>query len=395
VENYIQRARARTDQRLTESAAFFQGEVERARQTIEGLENQKLTFEIQHADLLPDSPNGVQSGLADLRVELTELERQRDAAKLRAESLEETLAASPAMVAVSAGAGVAGNPLEQELRQAEGQLSESLTTLRMTERHPDVVALRQKIAAIRQRMEQTTASAVVPAAVMTPNPKRQELELLLTKAKADIEAYEKGRQQLQARLQTANSQSEQLFPVRAEYQKLTRRIEDAQRQLSFWEDNLRRVQVVQAAESGDRGLRLRFLKPAGVEAQPVSPRMSQVLAAAMLLSLAAGALAVFLGHQTDETFRRTSDLAEATSLPIFGTISEIASAQQRRLRQLRCLVLYPLNAAAMAALVALMVAVVYYSLHRPATPIRPAQQAAAPAAQAAAAPALSAVQGRE
>lgn len=393
VENYIQRSRNQTDQRLSESAAFFAQEAQRAREAIEALENQKLKFEIKHSGLLPDSPFGLQSSLAELRLELSELERQREAARLRIDSLAESLAASPPMIPASAAPASSGNPLEQELRQTEARLSECLTILRMTERHPDVVALRQKAASLRDQLGQ---GQNLPAAAqpMIANPKRQELELLLTKAKADFEAYDKGCAQLQQRVDAAHAQSEQLYPVRAEYQKLTRQIEDAQRQLAFWEDNLRRVEVVRAAANGDRGIQLRFLKPAA-EPQAVSPRMAQVLAAAVLLALGAGALAVFLGHQSDLTFHRSGELAEATNLPIFGTVSELVSGQQQRVARWRRLVLYPLNAAAMAAVLALMVAVVYFSLHKSATPTR---QLAPPEAQptsSAATPALSSAQGRD
>lgn len=394
IENYIRRARTQTDQRLNESVAFFTQECQRARQTIENLENQKLAFEIQHSGLLPDSPFGLQSSMAELRLELSELERQRESARLRIDSITESLAAAPALIPASAAPLTSSNPLEQELRQTEMRLSECLTSLRMTERHPDVVALRQKIASIRAQLGQGQTSQTVAAPLMITNPKRQELDLLLTKAKADFEAYEKGCAQLRQRIEAANSQSEQLFPVRAEYQKLTRQIDEAQRQLGFWEDNLRRVEVVRAAANGDRGIQLRVLKPAA-NPQAVSPRMAQVMTAALLLALAAGALAVFLSHQSDQTFHRSSDLAEATSLPIFGTVSELESERQQRLARLRTMVLYPLNAAAMAGVLALMVALVYFSLHKPGTlsqdTVRPTAQQQQQ--QPVSAPPLSAAQG--
>jgi hypothetical protein len=147
--------------------------------------------------------------------------------------------------------------------------------------------------------------------------------------------------------------------------KLDREIAQLQRQLGFWEDNLRRLDMIRAAESGDRGIRLAFIQPCGPLTHPVSPQWMQVLMAAVGLGLVAGAAAVLLAHRTDVTFHRGNELASALDLPLLGSVSEILSVRQQRARRVQRLVIYPLNLTAMAAVLVFMAGMLYLNLERP------------------------------
>jgi hypothetical protein len=188
---------------------------------------------------------------------------------------------------------------------------------------------------------------------------------MLANATAERAGYESQLQTVRERIEKLNGQASSLFPVRADYRKLTRDVEQRQRQMAFWEDNLRRVRMALTAESGDRGVKLDFIKPCGEIGRPVSPDLFQVLAAAVALSLLAGTASVFFAHRTDESFGTGDALAAALNLPLFGSVSEIISRKQRSLRRLRNAFVYPMNAAAMGAVLLALVAVLYMSLERP------------------------------
>jgi uncharacterized protein involved in exopolysaccharide biosynthesis len=365
VEGYIRRTRANVDSRLKQAAEFFEGEVTRERKTIEELENKMLNFEISHAELLPDSPLSVQNSLSSLEADASELEQKLQAASMRVKALKESLVGTATS---SISSITARNPdldrLEGKKRQLEAELANCVGTLKMTDRHPDLIVLREQIAEIDKQIAGTQAE-VVTEKHTAANPKRAELELMLTTAAAERSGYETQLAAVRDRIGKLAGDAADLFPVRSDYRKLSRDVEQHQRQLTFWEDNLRRVRMALTAESGDRGIKLDFIKPCSPITRPISPDLTQVLLAAIALSVLAGAGSVFFAHRTDESFGTGDALAGAMGLQLFGSVSEIISRRQRRVRRLRNLFVYPANAAAMGAVMIALMSLLYMNLERP------------------------------
>lgn len=365
VNQYITQARGQIDQRLRQSAAFFENEAAASRARIEELENHKLVYQIEQADLLPDSPSNIQHALAAARSRLAELVQDREAALVQIRTLEAAITQTPELTPKTI---TQRNPeldrLEMEHREAGNQLMLCLNAYGMTELHPDVIALRAKQATLKQRMAETEQE-VVAQRELAVNPKRDELELQLTRARGDFDALIAQHAGMVERIARMEAQTDQMYGVRSAYLKIDREIAQLQRQLSFWEDNLRRLDMVRAAESGDRGIRLAFVKPCGPLTHPVSPQWMQVLMAAIGLGLVAAAAAVLLTHRTDTTFHRGCELAASLNLPLLGSVSEILSVRQQNARRMRRLVIHPLNFAAMAAVVIFMASLLYLNLERP------------------------------
>jgi hypothetical protein len=90
-----------------------------------------------------------------------------------------------------------------------------------------------------------------------------------------------------------------------------------------------------------------------------------VLAASFLLGILAGSLSVFLAHRTDESFSDGDELADTFNLPLIGTVSEIITKQQARVRRVRNMILYPVHAGVMATVLLLMSSLLYLNLERP------------------------------
>ncbi|MCC7147460.1 MAG: hypothetical protein IT443_13530 [Phycisphaeraceae bacterium] len=365
VDNYMSRAKQQLEQSIGQSAGFFRKEVETTRAAIEELENKKLAYEIEHAELLPDNPNNLQASLLELRAELTSLEFKRDNATLTLQSLGKAVSDTPE---ISPKMIKQRNPqldqLQQELNAAQAQLQTCLTTMRMTDQHPDVVDLRAKVDSLKQRLAQTDPE-VVTQREFAANPKRNELDVMIATASAELDGYQKRLNTVQQQIRNIEQQTDRMYPVRAEYLKLTRNISELQSQQSFWEDNLRRVEMVMTADSDDRSVQMHLLKPCGPLSRPISPRLAQVLLAALALGMLGGAAAVFLAQRSDETFRRGSQVTEAFDMPVLGSVSELISIQQQRLRRFRHLVLGPVNVAALAAMLIFAVSLTYLHLEKP------------------------------
>lgn len=365
VKNYIRRTQESMDQRLRESANFFKNEVANSRATIESLETRLLEFEIHNGDLLPESVNGMQERLGSRETELQNMIAQRDAAEVRARNLKEAIEQTPKTIPEQI---TAPNPeltrLLDKQRTLQDQLTNATDVLKMKAAHPDVVILKQRVADLQAVIDKTDKTIVAQEQHKT-NPKRAELELQYTQAQTDHEALSRQIQVVSNQVKEMTAQTGDMFPVRSEYRKLSREVEQAQRQLAFWEDNLRRVDMTLAAEAGKRGIQLDFVRPGGTSAKPVSPNLAQVIMAAIGLGLLAGSLSVFFAHRTDETFASGDDLARAFDMPLLGSVSELISRQQRKVRRVRNMVLYPTNAMLMTAALIGMATVLYLDLEKP------------------------------
>ncbi len=365
VQNYIDRTRVQIEKRLKQTASFFDGEVQHSRKVIDDLENRLLNFEIEHAHLLPDEPGSLQTMLTETHLQAIGLQQEREGVSTLVGTLNEQIDQLPETVPQVT---TARNPqltrLETKRRQLQEQIETRTGIQRMTPKHPELIALHEQIAAIDQQIRDTPAEIVVQKQI-TSNAKRDALELQLAQAQASVASLTQQQQSLQDQITRLNTQTADLFPVRSSYGKLKREAEQAQRQLAFWEGNLRRVQMALAAEAGNRGVILDFIKPCRPLRRPISPDITHVLAAAFALGLSAGGICVYFAHRSDESFSESDRLTEVVDIPLLGSVSEIISQRQRQTRRVRNLVLYPLNTAVMAAVLAVMTSLLYLDLTKP------------------------------
>ncbi len=381
VQGYIDRTRIANTRMLKQSDTFFRKEVARCRAIIEEKEAKSLEFQIRNAQLLPESPTNLQTTLAELQKSLPDLKRQREAAQLRAESLRRAIESTPEQTpSVVTSRNPDKLPLETKLAELKSQLATFVGVNKMTEKHPDLIALRQQIAAMQKELHDTPDEVVTQRASVV-NPKRAELEAQLTSADAEIAALTRQINEADTQSEKLNELASKSFPVRADHRRLTREVEQAQRELTFWEDNLRSVNMAMAAETGDRGIKLDFIQPCTPISRPISPNLSQVVAAAIGLGLIAGGLSLFFAYRTEQSFSDGQRLADAVNLPLLGAVSELVSEQQKAVRRFRRIVLYPLGAAAMLLILLVLAGMLFMSLERTdSKAARETQQTSTPAA---------------
>lgn len=362
VENYISKSRNKMNRSLVESREFFRREVDRYQQRIETLEDELLKFEIDNAQLLPENPNSVQAQVQRLELQLEDLRGEKDAIGLRIASIRRMLDEEPETVP---SLRKAKNPelirLEVELRELESRRHEYISVYKMKPAHPDLQNVEQQIALTRKQMAETDTEVVVGRDIAN-NPKRDELELRISEAQADKQAVTQRIEAVKSQIAKIGESLPEVLPVRTRARKLQRDVDQARAQLTFWEERLRRVDLSLTAEDGERGLNLNFVRPARASGRPISPRMTQVMLAAVLLGIVAGSLSVFFSYRTDDTCASGHRLAAETRLALLGTVSELVTRSYERRRRIRRMILYPINAAAMIAVLVVVIHVVHRDL---------------------------------
>jgi len=365
INEYIDSQRRAHEQKIDNSAEFFRNEVARHRELIRGIESKLLDFEMRHARLLPDSPNSITDSMFEERQALEDAITERNVAVGHVESLEEALASEPTHVETLVNAK---NPeltrLEDERRTVVERISEYTDVLKMKDAHPDLIAARAQLKKIDQAIAEAPAE-VLSERQRIANPKRAELELRLTQARSQAKALTERAARLESRLADLQKESDHVYKVRGQYRGLQREAAEAQRQLAFWEDNLRNAQLALTADAGDMGVRLAVVQPATRPVLPISPDLGQIVVIALVLGFVGGAINVLIAHRSNDTFIDGERAAAAVDLHLFGCVNELTTAQHRRLRHLRNTILYPVNVAAILLVLGSLTALLYADLRRP------------------------------
>lgn len=344
VQVFIEDSRDQREGSLNRAAAFFEQRRGASEQRIEELEAARLAFEIKHAELLPDEQHTLQQRIAETETTLLEARQRKESADRWLSALQQQIAEDKASDEPTVSIVMKPNPqiaaIDEQLEQYQARIEQKLTAERMTRRHPAVVSLQSKIDELRARRADLPAEIQGERRVATsqgPDPTQMSLAQARSEAEAAAAAVKLAETQL-ARLQALNSR---VFPVRSAYRRIERDLGDEQRQVDFWNENLQRVKMARAVETGQDGANLRFVQPCGKLSVPSSPDPIQVLFVALAAGVAVGVLALLASDRTDRTFTNLQDAAADLGLPILGATGELVTARAARWRAFSQRVVFP------------------------------------------------------
>lgn len=365
VDRYMSTTRQALVERAHGSIAYFDRLIEEHRLELEVKQTELGQFEQKNAMLLPEQPYSVQTQLGEAQEQLSMLKTDLEGLDIQRRSLREVLQTEPKTLPSTVHSK---NPeltrLELKMEKLQDKIREYTTTMRMTEQHPEVVALRKQEAELQGTIQDTQIN-VVTSTEEHPNPKRAELELALTAANAERDALKEQISLRHKKIDELSVMSADMLPVRAEYRKLMASVDTSQKDVDYYQNMRRRAENYLTPETGERGVQMEFIRRAEPVSIPVSPNLVQVIIVAGFLGIASGALSVFIAHRTDDSYRNARQVTETTTIPVLGSVSELITRQHRRMRRLRYSILYPMNATAMACVLVLFGAALYLDLQRP------------------------------
>jgi len=227
----------------------------------------------------------------------------------------------------------------ERLRQIEKLKTEMVgLETKTTPRHPDVIRLREQIAALEreaaaaeaaelQKRDEAAKLATAKAeqarndAVNGPGPqlRRRTLENLdaeLAKLRQEEAGIRQTIASFEQRLESAPQRQQ-------EYQLITRDYSAAK---DLYDSLLRRyeeAQLTASMETGNHGERFRILEPALPPEGPSAPNRMRLMIMGLLLAFAAGVAAVLAREQFDTSFHSVDELREFTTVPVLVSIPPI------------------------------------------------------------------------
>ena len=225
------------------------------------------------------------------------------------------------------GAGPGGVGGAFRLREAERTLQE--LRLRYTEQHPDVVAQRDLVAAMRSGAVASSEPSALPRDKprnrSVPNPIFEQLKVRnvendsavaslqrqivdATRERDRLEEIARGAPQLQADYANVNRDYEVL---RKNYDDLLARRES--------------MRISSAAEADGDKVKVQVIDPPQIPQNPVAPKRVVLMSAVLAAGLGAGVGLALLLVQMDQSFHTIEDLREM-GFPVVGGVSLIGAA---------------------------------------------------------------------
>lgn len=219
------------------------------------------------------------------------------------------------------------------IQELESRLEELL--LRYTEKHPEVVAVRNTIEQLKAqqaeelsrvtRGERATGSM---ANSLKSNPIYQGIQAELKRTEVQIAELRQDLAGRDARVGSLKRLVDTVPEVEAELSRLNRDYEVTR---TRYLDLVARRETARLSESADKQGVVKFqrIDPPTVGFQPVAPKRSLLLLLVLLAGVAVGAAVAYLMNQLRPVFQNTRVLAQMTGLPVLGSVSRTWLAQHK------------------------------------------------------------------
>ncbi|MEO8313421.1 MAG: XrtA system polysaccharide chain length determinant [Pseudomonadota bacterium] len=247
--------------------------------------------------------------------------------------LQNQLASAPRYMPGTSSGGAAGVPdVTQRRQQAEKDYEELL--LRFTDRHPQVIALREQIATLKQaeekELKELDRGGAGTGAIrsLSANPVYQGIQAQLQQVNVEIAAHEteaRHHRQLIASLRPYVNMAPELE------QELARLTRDYGSTKAKYDELVAKRQAAGISDDAARSGSILFnlVEPATASLDPVSPKRALLFIAVLFLACGAGVGLALIPQLFSPTFDDAGTLQRKLGLPVLGAISKVYSAKQR------------------------------------------------------------------
>ena len=305
---------------MRETITFLDQQLADRQKQLEDAEARRLAFEGRHPELAGGS-EAISAQLSNSRSELRSVEADLAAAQSALAALDGQLAGTPRTLTTAGSGGP-----RAALAQAEANLA-SMEGRGLTANHPDVVAIKSQIAALRVQVQ--GAGADVGG---TPNPAYSSLQAMRVERQANVSALQSRAAAL--RSESASITASQLSEpgAAAEAQRISRDYEVLRDQYDKLLKDREELRLRGQVETERSTVKFEVVDPPSTPRAPAAPNRPLLLFGVLVVGLGAGAGIAFVLGQIKGTFATASKLERVFDLPVIGTVSHTMTEAARVLR---------------------------------------------------------------
>lgn len=338
LDNFVEGTLSGNRAGASEAQSFLSKEIADLEKRLAESEERLAEFKKRNVGMLPEA--GATGGSVDyfsrLSTEQAGMQRARTdlaIAMSRREELQRQLNSArqylPGTSSTAGGSTAGGSDLTARRLQSEAELQELL--LRFTDKHPEVIALRESIAELQARESQEMASLQRGGAgtgairSLSVNPVYQSIQTQLAQSEVDIAALRGAVGQHEKEIARLNTFVDSAPEVEQEYSRLNRDYDVIKAQ---YESLVRRLEQARVSDAAAQSGIVRFevIEPPHASLSPVWPNRGLLTIAVLLAGLVLGAALALVPQFLRPTFDSTKALTTLTGLPVLGSVSLLPRA---------------------------------------------------------------------
>jgi polysaccharide chain length determinant protein (PEP-CTERM system associated) len=306
---------------------FLASQIAEYEKRLSTAETRLADFKKQYVGLMPGSQGDYFTRLQNEMTAMQKAERELSLALQERATMQRQLNGQQPFVSTEQSAvvraSVANSATSLRLRETQSRLDETL--LRFTDKHPEVVGLRETIKDLEQRLKDEVAAAekgnsgAAASAGLAANPVYQQIqtssnenEVRISSLQADLANRRTEVDKLRALVDVAPN-------IEAKFSQLNRDYQITQEAYQALVERMERTRLGEEAE--EKGVvQFEVMDPPAASFYPVAPNRPPLIAGVLVLALGAGGGLAFLLHLLKPVYFTRAGLEAATGLPVVGVI---------------------------------------------------------------------------
>jgi polysaccharide chain length determinant protein (PEP-CTERM system associated) len=232
------------------------------------------------------------------------------------------------------GGSSAGSGRDSPVSVAEAEKRLAALLLRYTDRHPDVLAAREEVEALRARrageidaLRRGDREVALDSGAIT-NPIYQNIQLQLNEVDVQTAEYRRQIAQHEAKIRELQGLVSSVPRVEADFARLNRDYEVTRTQYTALVERLRKAELGQDAEAKG-GVRFDVLQTPTASFRPVTPKRELLSAVVLFFALVSAAALMLVLNHAKPVFFDTKAVHKMTGLPVLGEICTANLAEHR------------------------------------------------------------------
>lgn len=306
--------RTRTE-RSKETTEFLRSEANRLQEQITGQEKLLADFKQQNRDALPELAQANTQSLERLNGSYREVRAGIEAARGKIGLLE----AQMAMLSTAGGELKTGGTVWELEQQLQALLA------RYTEKHPEVIALRERIAEARR-------NAPPPGSETQPqNPAALQLRSQLDAGRGEMGFLVEQRAAIDREIAQVQGRISRAPQIEQDYNNLQRDLENMRNKYQELRDKELEAKIAQNLEEGQMGERFSVIEPPSFPEQPFAPERGRLMLLVVAAAIGAGVGLAFLLEMMQPALWGETALSSVMgsgpliSVPVIASAADLAA----------------------------------------------------------------------
>lgn len=345
LDTFLTDARGHTRADSNDARRFLEQQIKEYARRLTAAEDSLAQFKQKNVGTMPGQTGDYYTRLQAAVQSQEELRSKYRLASDRRAELEKQLGGEEPTFGLGGTSRVGTSPYDVKIAEAQKRLDTLL--VQFTEKHPEVLRLRETIDRLEQQKKAQEPIAATPEQVdptrlalraLDINPVYQSMKIALSQTNVELAELKSQMAGADRAVADLRSRVDTIPEVEAQLARLNRDYEVNKAQHTALVQRLESARLSNDAQNEGGSSNLKVIENPTVPLQPIAPNRPLFLTVVLLLALAAGAgVAVFM-DQRAPIFGTRNVLRTVTGLPVLGAIHRVVSpkeqAEERRQRWL-------------------------------------------------------------